>query len=195
MYASPEHFYYSFDYGPIHIVMIDPYTAEFQEGSEQYQWLQADLARPARFKVVVMHQPAWSYRWSSYALRQHLHGLFKSSGVDVVLQGHDHFYSRLVVDGIQYVVIGGGGGSLTYPGSFLTRHDDPADTEIMSTCVNVAFEPDPNLPKVDLVDPLTAARVNHFLRMDLAGEQLTLRVVDVDGKIIDCFPEGAVCAP
>lgn len=92
-------------------------------------------------------------------------------------------------------MIGGGGGSLTYPGSFLTKHDDPADFEIMSTCVNVAFAPDPNLPKVDLVDPLTAARVYHFLRMDLAGEQLTMRVVDVDGKIIDCFPEGAVCAP
>lgn len=195
LYTTPDHFYYSFDYGPVHIVVVDPYTAEFQEGSEQYQWLQADLANPARFTVVMMHQPAWSYRWSSYALRQHLHGLFKAGGVDLVIQGHDHFYSRLVVDGIQYVVIGGGGGSLTYPGTFLTRHDDPADTEIMSTCVDVAFEPDPNLPEVNLVDPLTAARTNHYLRMDLAGDKLAIRVVNLDGKVIDCFPEGAVCAP
>lgn len=195
MYASPEHFYYSFDYGPIHVTVVDPYTAEFQAGSEQYQWLQADLGKPARYKVVMMHQPAWSYRWSSYALRQHLHEIFKANGVNLVLQGHDHFYSRLVVDGIQYVVIGGGGGSLTYPDKFLTRHDDPADTEIMSTCVKVPFAPDPDLPKVNLVDPHSAARAHHYLRMDLAGDKLTLRVVDLDGKVIDCFPDGAVCPP
>lgn len=45
------------------------------------------------------------------------------------------------------------------------------------------------------VDPHTAARAHHFLRMDVAGDQLTMRVVNLDGKIIDCFPDGAVCAP
>lgn len=194
-YAHPEHFYYSIDYGPVHITVIDPYTAEYQPGSQQYAWLQADLAKPAAYRIVIMHQTAWAYRRSAYALRQHLHPLFKAGGVNVVLQGHEHYYNRLVVDGIHYVTMGGGGGSLTYPDKFLTRYDDPDDSRVMSTCVDVPFEPDPALPVVDLVDPKKAFRANHYLRLDWDGEMMSIRAVDIEGKLLDCFPQGALCAP
>ncbi len=41
---DPEHFYYSFDYGPVHIAVLDTATAEYKEGSAQWNWLQQDLA-------------------------------------------------------------------------------------------------------------------------------------------------------
>lgn len=195
MYATPENFYYSIDYGGVHITFVDPYTAEYQPGSQQYRWLEADLAKPAGYKIVVVHQTMWAYRNAAWALRQHLHPLFKASGVSVVLQGHEHYYNRLVVDGIQYVTIGGGGGTLTQPYKYRVEYDDPADYEVMSTCVNVDFTADPLLPVVDLVDPQKAFRINHYLRMDWDGKAMSLRAVDIDGKIIDCFPDGAQCNP
>ncbi len=194
-YPDPQHFYYSIDYGTVHITVIDPYTAEFQPGSAQYAWLQADLAKPAGYKIVMMHQTAWAYRRGALALRQHLHPLFKASGVNLVLQGHEHYYNRLIVDGIPYVTIGGGGGSLVYPDKYRTVYDDPDDYLVMSTCVDVAFSPDPELPKVKLEDPGVALRVNHYLRLDWDGKKMSIRAVGMDGNILDCFPEGAVCAP
>jgi hypothetical protein len=41
--ASPPHFYYSFDYGPVHVAVLDPWTCAFDPGSEQYEWLSRDL--------------------------------------------------------------------------------------------------------------------------------------------------------
>ncbi len=194
-YVDPQHFYYSFDYGPVHVAVIDPYTAEYQPGSAQYAWLQADLAKPAAYRIVLMHQTAWAYRRGAFALRQHLHPLFKASGVNVVLQGHEHYYNRLVVDGIQYVTIGGGGGSLVYPDKYRTYYDDPEDAEVMSSCVDVAYDPNPELPAVELVDPQKAFRINHYLRMDWDGKAMSIRAVDIDGNVFDCFPQGAACSP
>ncbi len=46
-------------------------------------------------------------------LRSDLQPLFESKGVKLVLQGHQHYYSRCNVNGIHYLTIGGGGGNLS----------------------------------------------------------------------------------
>jgi hypothetical protein len=91
--------------------------------------------------------------------------------------------------------MGGGGGSLTYPDKFLAQYDDPEDSWVMSTCVDVPFEADPAIPVVKLEDPKKAFRANHYLRLDWDGEMMSIRAVDTEGKLLDCFPQGALCAP
>ena len=52
--------YWSFDYGPLHVVLLDQYTS-YTPGSAQYNWLKADLAASTKtWKVVVLHEPGWS---------------------------------------------------------------------------------------------------------------------------------------
>jgi 3',5'-cyclic AMP phosphodiesterase CpdA len=47
------------------------------------------------------------------AMRAALAPIFERYGVDLVLCGHKHNYERLVVNGVTFVVSGGGGGRLT----------------------------------------------------------------------------------
>lgn len=42
-------------------------------------------------------------------LAEYLHPLFAKHGVEIVFNGHDHDYERSTVDGILYIVTGGGG--------------------------------------------------------------------------------------
>ncbi len=52
--------YWSFDYGPAHVTVIDQYVP-YGPGSAQYTWLENDLAGSnAEWKFLLMHQPAWS---------------------------------------------------------------------------------------------------------------------------------------
>ncbi len=118
--------YYSLDYGDTHFIFL---CTELPGESpliinNQKAWLEADLAASSKpWKVVILHRPLFSQGhpadpWidpadiSGRNNRDAIHGLFKQYGVDVVFQGHDHFYLHQVRDGIQYVVSGGGGSPL-----------------------------------------------------------------------------------
>jgi len=57
---QPGGLYWSFDYGPIHFVMLDAYTS-YGAGSPQYNWLKADLAASTKtWKIIAIHEPGWS---------------------------------------------------------------------------------------------------------------------------------------
>ena len=52
--------YYSFDWGPVHVTTINT-NQNYQPGSEQYQFLEQDLASTSRpFKVFFGHHPTYS---------------------------------------------------------------------------------------------------------------------------------------
>jgi hypothetical protein len=59
---SHSPFYYSYDVAAAHVVMLGCYV-DYGEGSEQYAWLQQDLARVDRARtpwlIVGMHAPWW----------------------------------------------------------------------------------------------------------------------------------------
>jgi predicted phosphodiesterase len=111
--------YYSFDLGDVHVACVDTYTSEFGDGSEQAAWLDADLAATdRRWKIVFTHVapftaatqrlPEPSGRFER--VRASLSPIYAKHGVRLVLSGHDHSYVRYKpVDGVHYVVTGGGG--------------------------------------------------------------------------------------
>jgi len=67
---------------------------------------------------VIMHVPLFTssiiHPKDSQPVRQAWHDKFAGAGVPLVLSGHSHNYERLVVDGVTYVVTGGGSSQL-YP--------------------------------------------------------------------------------
>lgn len=163
-----EHYWYSFDYGPVHVAVLDVYLSPFDETSEQYRWLDQDLAASQKpWKIVAMHMPAYAANTPSapegnYAstanIRKHLCPLFEKHAVPLVLQGHVHNYARAAIPSstttggtIQYLVLGGGGGPLAAP--------DPAWFEVNHIAA--------------------AGAAYHFARLDVQGDQLRATILAV----------------
>ncbi|MFQ5507312.1 MAG: metallophosphoesterase family protein [Planctomycetota bacterium] len=112
-------FYYDFVYGPVRFYCVDSFKNSIEPGSPQHQWLVQRLgAAKERWRVLFTHRPFLSVSRSekhqaSRRLKESLHPLLAKHRVQLVLSGHDHVYQRFKsLDGVTYVVAGGGGKSL-----------------------------------------------------------------------------------
>ena len=123
--------YYSYDVGAWHVVTLNsqcahaaadnPYRNDCAAGSQQEQWLRADLAaHPARCTIAAWHHPLFSSGLEG--VNDRLQPLFRAlhdNGVDVLLTGHDHGYERFApmdangsrdgAGGVRQFVVGTGG--------------------------------------------------------------------------------------
>ena len=108
--------WYAFDYGNARFVCLQvDGIADFGPGSEQYTWLEETLAANTQpWLFVYFHIPPYSSVQDNFEhyVRQTLTPLFEQHGVDVVFNGHRHNYERSEVNGVTYVVTGGGGAPL-----------------------------------------------------------------------------------
>lgn len=88
------------------------------EGSEQYVWLEnvlQNIGPEAKFVAAVFHHPPYStgpHTEDEKGLRDSWVPLFEQYDIDIVFNGHDHIYERSYVNGIYYIVAGGGGAPL-----------------------------------------------------------------------------------
>ena len=151
--------YWSFDYGPMHIVMLDAYTP-YGAGSVQYNWLKADLAASAKtWKFVAIHEPGWSAgggHANNTTVQNDLQPLFEQYGVSVVFSGHNHYYARAMVNGVVELTVGGGGAPQYTP---------------------LAGQP----------DIVKYSKSYSFGEFSISGNTLTAKVVDNSGATIDTF--------
>jgi hypothetical protein len=112
--------WYSFDYGPCHFIGLSNYHP-WNVGSEQYDWLENDLSSTSQpFKIVCFHEPIYCAGGHSprVDVREAWEPLFIDYGVQLVVQGHNHYYQRTnPINGITYIVTGGAGGPLYPPGT------------------------------------------------------------------------------
>ena len=110
--------WYSFTYGPAFFIclQIDGFT-KLDDVSEQYQWLEQTLAKNTQpWLFVYFHKPTYSAEYEGQNetyIRSRLTPLFEQYGVRLVFSGHNHNYQRSQVNGITYVITGGGGGDLS----------------------------------------------------------------------------------
>jgi hypothetical protein len=113
--GAPEPGYYAFDAAGVHFTVLD---SNHLRSAQQLAWCDADLekAQRARARIVMMHHGPWSvglHGGNTDAARLYA-PIFSRRNVTLLLAGHDHSYERGSVDGIDYVVSGGGGAHL-YP--------------------------------------------------------------------------------
>lgn len=109
--------YWSFDYGPAHFVVVDQYTS-YGPGSAQLTWIENDLAATTKpWKFVNLHEPGWSAggHENNTSVQNYIQPLCEQYGVSIVFAGHNHYYARAVVNGVQHVTTGGGGAPLYTP--------------------------------------------------------------------------------
>lgn len=103
--ASGTEAYYSFDYGNIHIVVLDSYVLGSKVGTKvtnMKTWLAADLAaNSSEWLIAFWHHPPYSKgahdsesEIDMVTMREIFVPVLEENGVDLVLTGHNHFYSR-----------------------------------------------------------------------------------------------------
>lgn len=110
--------YYDFVHGPVHIFCVNSNPEEpggIAESSTQARWLQQRLAHSvAPWNVVYFHHPPYSSS-SRHGSTPVMQWPFEAWGADVVMNGHDHTYERIMRDdnhdgdSLTYVVNGLGG--------------------------------------------------------------------------------------
>lgn len=160
--------YYSFDWGPVHVTTINT-NKNYLPGSEQYQFLERDLASTSRpFKVFLGHHPVYGsgLHGSTMAMQKYLQPLFEKNGVKLVFAGHDHDYERTIVNGITYVVSGGGGAGLH------------AQKELRKNPSSLVFR-----------------KAYNFVRVDVKSGVMALTAWTVDNDGVATTPDQAVITP
>jgi hypothetical protein len=151
--------YWSFDYGPVHIVMVDQYDLVngYGPGSPQLQWIAADLAASTKpWKIMCLHEPGWSAGRNNTSVQQYLEPLCEQYGVPIIFGGHNHFYARAVTCDVTHITTGGGGAPLGTP--------------------------DPGAPFL-----VKSAQAYHTSLIDIDGDVLGFRAISTDGVVLDSF--------
>jgi 3',5'-cyclic AMP phosphodiesterase CpdA len=117
--------YYSFVAGGALFMVLDSSIKgeDKKITGEQLRWLEGILAgSKQKLRFVFVHHPFFPEKGKGKHHgnsldrykdeRDRLHALFKKYGVTMVFAGHEHLYLRKIVDGIPYVITGGGGAPL-----------------------------------------------------------------------------------
>ncbi len=117
---SSKELIYSYDFGNAHFAVIDSDAFDLNVTAienETKLWLSNDLAStPMPWKIVVFHHPPYTSQGShadNEAMKADISPILEKYGVQLVLQGHNHFFERInPVNGVNYITSGGGGRSL-----------------------------------------------------------------------------------
>jgi predicted phosphodiesterase len=108
-------FYYSFNYGNALIIVLDIY-ATYTTGSDQNVWLIAQLVGTSKtHKIIVMHDPPYhdqGHHAEVADMATDLVPVFETYGVSMVISGHNHYFCRSRVNGIDYYNVTPNGGAL-----------------------------------------------------------------------------------
>ncbi|MDY6838475.1 MAG: metallophosphoesterase family protein [Thermodesulfobacteriota bacterium] len=162
-YPSVFDNYWSFDYGPVHVAVVDQYAQGTYPnnmiGSAQLSWLDADLASTDRpWKFIIFHEPGWSAGGghdNNTQVQTDIQPLCEQYDVSLVFAGHNHFYARAMVNGVHHITTVGGA---------------PLRTPVAG------------YPHV-----LVAKSVTHYCKVEISKDTLTFQAVQPDGAIVDSF--------
>jgi hypothetical protein len=170
-YPNNAERFYSFDYGPAHVIVLDTESAFLNTSrrAEQIAWLTADLqsSQDAPWRLAVFHRPPYSSgieHSSELAVRAAFGPLFEQYHVQVVLTGHEHGYERTVPwrestntsrQAVTYVVTAGAGATL-YP---IGRSEWTAFSR----------------------------SINNYVRATVSPAEITLEAISSDGVVVDRF--------
>lgn len=124
--------WYSFDYAGVHFIVLDTNILDKYVNKDvpnaveqQYEWLLKDLEahKETKWIVAVFHHPIYSshYRSRYPQLQEQLIPIMDRYGVDLVLNGHNHIYERVLSGGRNYITTGAGGAPFDYVSDYEQR--------------------------------------------------------------------------
>ncbi|MFN0204721.1 MAG: metallophosphoesterase family protein [Planctomycetota bacterium] len=114
--------YYSFDYGPLHVSVLDSNEESVELLEQQAAWFRKDLQNAGRpWKIVLCHVPLLfnsEAQRSQHSLIQQnicdtLRQIAEAGSVTIIFSGHRHWYERShAVRGMIQIITGGGGADI-----------------------------------------------------------------------------------
>jgi 3',5'-cyclic AMP phosphodiesterase CpdA len=126
----------------------------------QLDWIEKELAASGSdWKIVFFHHPIYSSggrHGSDEELRAQLEPLFLKHGVDVVFQGHEHFYERIKPQKGVYYFISGGAAKL--------REGNVRDSAMTEKKFDTGY---------------------HFMLIEIAKDVLNFQAITDQGKVVD----------
>ncbi|MEY1662543.1 phosphodiester glycosidase family protein [Isoalcanivorax beigongshangi] len=160
---------YSFDYGPMHMAVLSSEVPSDADWQTMMDWLRRDMAASDKtWKVVMIHRPPYHGNPASGngRVQQWLPPVVDELGIDLVLSGHDHMYSRsLPLQGGQPHPQGA---TYLIAGSDSAKFYDSNGTGIARVAA-VLF--DDNVPT--------------YTTLEIKGAQLRVLTRTVDGRLVD----------
>jgi acid phosphatase type 7 len=106
--ASGTEAYYSFDYGTMHVIVLDSADSDRSSSGAMLTWLRADLAATSKpWIIAIWHHPPYTKgshdsdtETELIEMRTNALPILEGGGVDLVLSGHSHAYERsFLIDG------------------------------------------------------------------------------------------------
>ncbi|MCD4698167.1 MAG: metallophosphoesterase [Bacteroidales bacterium] len=117
-YSYENSFYYSFDYGPVHICCLE-ITNDDPIDPGQISWLiEKDLLyTDKKWKILMFHTPGYSNGGhpNNEQVQNIIQPICEEFGVQIVIAGHNHYYAHWLVNGVHHLTLGGGGAPLYDP--------------------------------------------------------------------------------
>jgi hypothetical protein len=189
--------YFSFDYGPIHLTVLNSEVAwQYGPETEQTQWLMQDLAATDQpYRIVMFHMPPYASGTgnpSNTLIREHWCPIFQEHHVQLVINGHQHYYQRCEPgDGIVYAITGGGGAGLyapTYDSSYVVSalqahhflHIAVSPDSIYVTAIDTSETEIDHFSVYPWMPTVPEMPGNLTIRCDSVGVRLTWEAVEQD---------------
>ena len=125
--------YYTLELAAAHLIVLNSNicTLSTADAASETAWLDHTLAILAGTKpiVVTYHHTGYTSSLGAIAMpcspnyiRAHWVPLFGKYKVKLVLNGHDHFYERISVDGVEYLTVSAAAGHLAQPNIIHTKY-------------------------------------------------------------------------
>jgi 3',5'-cyclic AMP phosphodiesterase CpdA len=118
---------YSFDYGNAHVAIMNTQCSS-EDLKKEADWLRKDMSNTKKqWKIVALHRGPYGSYYDTVDIRSAWVPVFDEIGVDLVLQGHDHNYSRsfpmknnniMMADKGTVYITGNTGGVKFYPATW-----------------------------------------------------------------------------
>lgn len=155
--------WYSYDYSFLHIVSLDSMKGNSEA---MLNWFEKDISScTSRWKIVFYHFPSFdmsrlTMRWG----KDNWLPLFRKYGVDIVFSGHRHSYQR-------FRPVYTPGENEKHPITYIVTAGGGAELHSVGH--------DQSL--------LAFASEHHYIVFDMTKDELTCRVLNIDGQLLDKF--------
>jgi hypothetical protein len=153
--------WFSYDFGNAHFIFLD---WRYPNSKEMADWFKKDIEQSTKtWNFVVMHRSPYNMGGHHVSWGKNTWPLlFRENKIDVVFSGHSHLYERFYPTRPKSEP-----GS--WPVTYITTGGAGASLYEAVSGQGMAF----------------TKSVNHFLRVDIKKEQITIKALGVDGLTID----------
>ncbi|RLD75533.1 MAG: hypothetical protein DRJ07_17900 [Bacteroidetes bacterium] len=153
--------WFSYDFNDAHFVFLD---WRYPDSKEMIEWFKKDMHNSdKKWKFVVMHRPSYNLGGHRVAWGRNVWPeLFMNHKIDIVFSGHSHLYERF------------------YPIRPLSQADSWAVTYITTGGAGASL-----YEAIQHSSLAYTESINHFLKVQLKNNQIELKALDVNGKVLD----------